>query len=51
MTTPTGIQATYITTNSFSVVGNLTDLIIKDRQIKADCGEDGFKYGKVISIG
>jgi len=50
MTTPTGIQATYITTNSFSVVGNLTDLIIKDRQIKADCGEDGFKYGKVISV-
>jgi hypothetical protein len=41
----TGIQATYINENEFSVYGNLTDLLLVGRNIKADCGVDGFKYG------
>ena len=45
----TGIQATYINTNSFSTIGNITDLMVADRLIKADCGTDGFKYGTVAS--
>jgi len=46
----TGIQATYVNSHSFYVTGNLTDVIIKERQIKADCGSDGFKYGFVKSV-
>lgn len=45
----TGIQANYIDQNNFSMVGNQTDLFLKTRRIKADCGEDDFKYGNVLS--
>jgi len=44
-----GIEANYIDINSFSVIGNLTDIFIPGRNIKADCGEDGFKFGGILS--
>ena len=45
----TGIQASYVNIHRFYVTGNLTDLIIKGRKTKADCGSDGFKFGFVLS--
>lgn len=47
--TSTGISATYISSTSFSVSGNLTDSFVVGRKIKADCGSDGFKYGIITS--
>lgn len=44
-----GIEATYKDIHVFTVQGNLTDIFIKNRNIKADCGDDGFKFGKVTS--
>lgn len=45
----TGLEATYISTTSFSLSGNLTDVFIYERKIKADCGQDGYKFGRVQS--
>ena len=45
----TGISATYINTKKFSLSGNLTDLFLPGHQVKADCGEDDFKYGYILS--
>lgn len=44
-----GIIATYIGSNKFSVEGNATDIFVIGRNIKADCGEDDFQYGKITS--
>lgn len=45
----TGIEATYSSSNSFTISGNLTDVFILNRKIKADCGSDGFKFGRIQS--
>ena len=44
-----GIEAVYIDSVTFSITNNLTDVLIKGRRIKADCGNDGFKFGRVLS--
>jgi hypothetical protein len=45
----TGIEAIYIDIDAFRVNGNLTDVLIAGRKIKADCGQDGFKFGRILS--
>jgi hypothetical protein len=45
----TGLEATYVSSKSFRISGNLTDILILDRKIKADCGQDGYKFGKIES--
>lgn len=42
-----GINATYIDAENFSVQDNLTDVLIPNRKIKAECGVDGIKYGEI----
>ena len=44
-----GINALFQNIHKFSIGGNLTDIFIKDRKVKTDCGDDGFKFGKVKS--
>jgi hypothetical protein len=43
------MEATFISSNSFSVLGDKTDEFVENRRLKVDCGEDGFKYVKVVS--
>ena len=45
----TGLEANYIDSDTFTVVGNLTDILIAGRKIKADCGSHGFKFGTIAS--
>lgn len=45
----TGIEVTYVDANTFTIDGNLTDIFKTGKNIKADCGADGFKFGKVVS--
>lgn len=40
-----GINAIFINTEKFSVETNLTDVLVEGRKIKAECGDDGIKYG------
>lgn len=44
-----GINATYINANRFTVSGNYSDTFVVGKNIKADCGDHGFKYGVVAS--
>ena len=45
-----GFESTYINALSFSVIGNTTDIMLKDLKIKADCDSDDFKYGIVSDV-
>ena len=45
----TGIEASYVDTNTFTVDANLTDILIAGRKVKLDCGADGFKFGVILS--
>lgn len=45
----TGIVATFKDEHDFSIDGNFTDAFIYGIKIKADCGDDGIKYGVVNS--
>lgn len=45
----TGIDAIYISSNSFVVLGNLSDIFVSPIKIRADCGIDGLKFGNVLS--
>ena len=45
-----GINATYIAAKKFSVEDNLTDLLTVGKNIKANCGADGFRYGSVSTV-
>jgi hypothetical protein len=45
----TGLEVTYLDTNKFSLEGNLTDIFLNRVHIKADCGQDGLKFGHVLS--
>ena len=42
------ITATYVSATSFTVVGDMTDSFWVGRQVRADCGVDGIKYGSVV---
>ena len=46
----TGIDASFLDIDNFYTNGNLTDLFINGRKIKADCGVDGFKFGLIESV-
>ncbi len=43
------MDATYISTNSFSVAGDRTSEFIEHRRVKCDCGTDGIKYANIVS--
>lgn len=43
------MDATYISTTQFSIVGNYTDEFIDNRRIKVDCGVDGYIYCTIQS--
>lgn len=43
------MEATYISNNSFSVVGLRTDDFTEGRRLKLDCGIDGTKYASIVS--
>jgi len=43
------MEATYLSNNSFSVVGNRTDELILNRRVKLDCGVDGIQYASIVS--
>ena len=43
------INATYVSTTTFTVATNLTADFMAGRRIKADCGSDGYKYGTILS--
>jgi len=43
------MEATYISTNSFSVLEDRTAEFIENRRLKIDCGVDGLKYATVVS--
>jgi hypothetical protein len=43
------MEATFISSNSFSVLGDKTDEFVEHRRLKIDCGVDGTKYVKVVS--
>lgn len=45
----TGIDVTYVNATTFTIDGNLTDIFVAGRNVKADCGADGFKFGEVAS--
>jgi hypothetical protein len=42
-----GIRAEFKNKYKFSTEGNLTDVFLRGTRVKANCGEDGFKYGLV----
>jgi hypothetical protein len=44
-----GIIATYVDPGIFKVSGDLTDVLVEGRRIRADCGVDGFKFGTIES--
>jgi len=44
-----GIPASYVDSSSFTVSGDQTSEFVTGRKIKADCGDDGFKYSIVQS--
>lgn len=44
-----GIPATFETALKFAIEGNYTDIFIEKMKIKANCGNDGFKFGEVLS--
>jgi hypothetical protein len=44
-----GINATFISSKKFNLTGNLTDLFIAGKKVKAYCGNDGYKFGKISS--
>ena len=41
--------ATYISSTSFSVVGDKTATLLPSVSTRVDCGVDGYKYGSVVS--
>ena len=43
------MEATYISSNSFSVIGQKTEEFLSNRRLKLDCGTDGIKYASIIS--
>lgn len=43
------MQATYVSSSSFTVSGNETANFTAGRRIKADCGGDGIKYATITS--
>jgi len=43
------MEATYISSNRFSVSGDQSEKFIQGRKVKADCGVDGFKYVGVLT--
>jgi hypothetical protein len=43
------MEATFISSNSFSVLGDKTEEFVENRRLKIDCGVDGTKYVKVVS--
>jgi len=45
-----GIDAIFLDTKNFLIEENVTDLFITGRKVKADCGNDGFKYGEISSV-
>ena len=45
----TGIEATYLANNKFFLYGNLTDIFINGIKTRSDCGQDGLKFGIILS--
>jgi len=45
-----GINATFLNFKSFQIDENVTDLFTVGRKVKADCVNDGFKYGEIESL-
>jgi hypothetical protein len=45
----TGIEANFSGAETFRISGNLVDIFIQGRRTKADCGEDGMRFGVVYS--
>jgi len=43
------MEATYISTNSFSITGQKTEEFLPNRRLRLDCGVDGIKYASIIS--
>jgi hypothetical protein len=41
------MDATYVSTTSFTVVGNQASIFLTERRVKCDCGVDGYKYGTI----
>ncbi|MFA9408737.1 MAG: glycosyl hydrolase family 28-related protein, partial [Candidatus Dadabacteria bacterium] len=44
-----GFKATYVDTDTFTLVGDQTDEFVVNRRVKAYCGDDGYKYGTIES--
>ncbi len=45
----TGIVATYLKSDKFSIDENMTDVFTANKRVKAECAEDGIKYGNVLT--
>ncbi len=45
----TGLEVTYLTTRKFHLSGNLTDVFVNNVKTRADCGQDGLRFGVVLS--
>jgi len=43
------MDATYVSANSFTVVGDQTSIALPRRRVRADCGVDGYRYSTVES--
>ncbi len=43
----TGLEAIYLSSVKFSILGNLTDVFKANVKVRADCGQDGLRYGTV----
>jgi hypothetical protein len=43
------MEATYVSTNSFTVVGDRTSEFVTGRRVKFNCGPDGTRYATIVS--
>lgn len=43
------IAATFVDTKTFTVVGDQTNAFHTGRRVQCNCGDDGFKYGTILS--
>ena len=43
------MEAIYLSSSSFSVVGDRTNELITNRRVKLDCGVDGIKFASILS--
>jgi hypothetical protein len=43
------MNATYVSTTSFTVVGDQTTIFVTGRRVKCNCGVDGYDYGTILS--